>query len=162
VTRRRTKANPEENTSEDGVIIYVRDGETAFLNVDLDILSTAPLEPLVTAFGKKVSVLYVGGDRRRYEAHLELASFTRTADSVIRRFAKLVEGLPKPARRMWDQAHSRIFNIGIQSGFEPHSCEFLVSDAAVDAVARVRGSIIVTVYAAEPEYAPVIKRPANP
>jgi len=39
--------------------------------------------------------------------------------------------------------------IGIQGGREPFSREWLVSMAAVDAVARVRGSIMITVYAAE-------------
>jgi hypothetical protein len=127
----------------------VRDGETAFLNVDLDILSAAPLEPLVSAFGKRVLVLYVGGERHRHEAHLELASLVPTADVAIRRLVKLVEGLPKPARRAWNGARSRVFNIGIQAGFEPRSRELLVSQATVDAIARVRGSIFVTVYAAE-------------
>jgi hypothetical protein len=135
-------------------IIYVRDGETAFLNVDLDIVSARPLEPLVTAFGKKVFVLYVGGQGGHYQANLEVAAYIRTADSVIRRLAKLIEGLPKPARRMWDQARSKTFNIGIQSGFEPFSREFLISGAAVDAVARVGGSIVITVYAAEHTYTP--------
>jgi hypothetical protein len=130
-------------------IVYVPDGETAFLNVDLDILSAAPLEPLVSAFGKRVVILYVGGERRRYEAHLELTSVSRTADVAIRRLVKLVEGLPQPARRAWNGARSRVFNIGIQAGHEPFSREWLVSEATVGAVAGVRGSIIVTVYAAE-------------
>jgi hypothetical protein len=145
----RRKASRAVNPGEGREIVYVRDGETAFLNVDLDILSAAPLEPLVSAFGNRVFVLYVGGARRRYEAHLELASMVRTADVAIRRLVNLVEGLPKPARRAWNGARSRAFNIGIQAGHEPFSRELPVSQAAVDAVARVRGSIIVTVYAAE-------------
>jgi hypothetical protein len=46
--------------------------ETTLLNVDLDIISKSRLEPLVAAFGSKVSVLYVGPERSRYGAHLEL------------------------------------------------------------------------------------------
>jgi catechol 2,3-dioxygenase-like lactoylglutathione lyase family enzyme len=145
----RRKASRAGNPGEGREIVYVRDGETAFLNVDLDLLSTAPLEPLVSAFGKRVVVLYVGGERRRYEAHLELASLVRTADVAIRRLVDLVESLPRPARRAWNGARSRVFNIGIQAGHEPFSREWLVSEATVAAAARVRGSIIVTVYAAE-------------
>jgi hypothetical protein len=146
---RRTKADLERKPSEGRVIVYVREGETAFLNVDFDILSTAPLDAMVSAFGKSILTHYVGGERRRYEAHLSLASYPRTADAAIRRFAKLVERLPRPARRIWDEAHSRVFNIGVQAGFEPRSWELLVSQAAMAAVARVGGSIAVTVYAAE-------------
>ena len=146
---RGTKTNVERTAAGSGTIIDGREGETEFLNVDLDILSASPLESLVSAFGKKVAVLYVGGERRRYKASLELASFSRTADATIRRLAKLIEALPKPARRIWDQAHSRVFNIGIRGGHQPVSREWLVGMAAVAAVARVRGSIMITVYAAE-------------
>jgi len=45
---------------------------TNFLNVDLDILSRSRLEPLVAAFGKNVSVHYVGAEGSRYGAHLSL------------------------------------------------------------------------------------------
>jgi hypothetical protein len=145
----RRKASRAGKPGEGREIVYVRDEETAFLNVDLDILSAAPLEPLVSAFGKRVVVLYVGGERRRYEAHLELASLVRTADVAIRRLVHLVESLPKADRRIWNGARSRVFNIGIQAGHEPFSQEWLLSEATVDAVARVRGSIIVTVYASE-------------
>ena len=78
-----------------------------------------------------------------------LATFSRTADTAIRGLVKLVERLPKSARRIWDRARARNFNIGIKAGVEPHSREFLVSDAAMEAIARVRGAIVITVYAAE-------------
>jgi hypothetical protein len=122
-----------------------------FLNVDLDILSRAPLEPLVAGFGKKVLVLYVGKEGRRFGAHLELAkSHGKNADRAIRDLAALVCKLPKPARRLWNEAQSRDFNIGIQSGSKPRMYELHVTASTLEAVAALGARLTVTTYAAEP------------
>ena len=42
---------------------------TTFLNVDLEVISRTPLDPLVEAFGRKVDVLHVGPWGQRYGAH---------------------------------------------------------------------------------------------
>jgi hypothetical protein len=130
------------------VIVYVPEGETAFLNVDVDVLSTSPLERLVTALGPRISVHYVGREGRGYGAHFSLYS-PRTVDSAIRKLVKKIEELPRPARNLWKTARRRVFNIGLQSGVRPYSQEFEVTSAAVEAVSNVGGSIVVTVYAAE-------------
>jgi len=53
---------------------------TRFLNVDLDIQSTSPLDSLVKAFGRRILVLHVGKEGRDYSAHLELATAEQTPD----------------------------------------------------------------------------------
>jgi hypothetical protein len=130
------------------VIVYVPEGETAFLNVDVDVLSATPLERLVAALGRSVSVHYVGREGRGYGAHFALYG-PRTADSAIRRLVKKIEKLPRPARKLWDTARHRVFNIGLQSGLRPYSQEFQVTSAAVEAMSRVGGSIAITVSATE-------------
>jgi hypothetical protein len=90
--------------------------ETHFLNVDLDIYSKHDLSPLVKCFGKKVVVLHAGVEHRNYSAHLEIAKLTRTADSIIRAFCKLVDALPERERALWNNATVRSFSIGIQAG----------------------------------------------
>ena len=69
---------------------------TTFLNVDLDIISKSRLEPLVAAFGKKVSVLYVGPEHSLHSAHLELGGprFPKSADMATRTLAVLVRRAP--------------------------------------------------------------------
>jgi hypothetical protein len=69
---------------------------TEFLNVDLDIYSKHDLQPLIERLGRKVHVLYVGRERGKYSAHLEVAKNTKTADSTLRAFCRLIEDLPKP------------------------------------------------------------------
>jgi hypothetical protein len=129
-------------------IIYLHEGESAFLNVDVDLFSRTPLDSLVAAFGQKVMVHYVGRERRRYSAHFSLG-FPRSADVAIKRLVRLITKLPIPARRIWNKATKRVFNVGYQGGLRPHSFESEISSAAVDAAARVGASITVTIYAAE-------------
>jgi len=123
---------------------------TTFLNVDLDIYSKSDLEPLVTALGEKVCVCYAGRPRRTYEAHIDLASgYPKSADAAIRRFCTLIGSLPKVARKLWDTATTREFNIGVQAAMEPHSFEISLSTEAVEDSAKLKARIGLTVYAPE-------------
>ncbi len=120
---------------------------THFLNVDLDIYSKYDLQPLVKALGRKVIVLYVGRERKKYSAHLEVAKNVRTADSAIWAFCGLIEGLPKPRRALWNTANVRSFSIGIQAGMQPNSCDFVVRPKTLQAASLLGAQIILTVYA---------------
>ena len=121
---------------------------THFLNIDLDLWSASPLDPLVKAFGRKVLILHVGREGRQFSAHLELAISSDNPDLLLRRFVALVERLPRPARALWNRARVREFNIGIQGAAQPHSFELHLKDATVRAVAGVNARIGMTVYGA--------------
>jgi hypothetical protein len=123
---------------------------TAFLNVDLDIFSSSPLEPLVAAFGNKLETHYVGREGSRYSAHLE-RGFPKNADAGIKALAALVRRLPVPARRLWRNAQIKHFNIGIQGGIKPHFAEFPLSPATLSSVVKLGAHIVITVYAANPK-----------
>lgn len=129
-------------------IVYLRDGDSAFLNVDVDVFSRRPLDSLVAAFGGEVLVNYVGreGDRR-YSAPFSLYE-PRNADAAIRRLAQLIMRLPRSPRQLWNQASKRVFNVGFHGGFRPASVESEISNAALVAAARL-GASVVTIYAAE-------------
>jgi hypothetical protein len=129
-------------------IVYVRDGDSAFLNVDVDVISTVPLDSLVVALGQEVLINYVGRERRRYSAHFSSYD-PRNADAAIRRLARLIAKLPKPARQLWNQASKRVFNVGFQGGFRPQTLETEITSAAVEAAAGLGASIAVTIYAVE-------------
>lgn len=122
---------------------------THFLNVDLDLFSRRDLRPLVERLGGKVTVLYLGRERRQYSAHLEIAGRTRTADSTIRAFCTMIEKLPKPERALWDMAAVRSFSIGIQAGTRPSCRDFTIRPRTVQAVSAVGAEIVITIYAAE-------------
>lgn len=121
--------------------------ETIFLNVDLDVWSRASLNDLVTAFGRKVVVLSVGKEGRQHGAHLEVAASPRDADRAIRRFVTLVDNLPRSARKIWDKARVRQFNVGLQAGTNPPAYEVALQPATVEAVAKIGAQIAFTIYA---------------
>jgi len=126
------------------------DQHTQFLNVDVDVWSTADLRPLVAAMGKRIHVHHAGEERGAYATHFSLASAdTRDANTRIRRLIALIEKLPSPARRLWDRARRRDFNIGIQAGVSPFSHDIALDETTVALVAGVRARIVVTTYAVE-------------
>jgi len=122
---------------------------THFLNVDLDIYSKRDLKPLVERLGPKVFALYFGREHGKFCAHLEVVKNVRTADAAIRAFCSLIEGLPKPARALWNAATVRSFSIGIQAGTQPNTCDFTIRPKTVEAVSRVGAQIVLTIYAPE-------------
>ena len=122
--------------------------ETAFLNVDLDIRSRAPLEPLAAAFGKQVGVHYVGPEGAGHGAHFDLAdSHQKGADTLLRDLVKLVRRLRGRPRKLWQEAETRDFNIGIQAGIRPHAYELGLAPETIRSVAGVGGRLVITVYA---------------
>ena len=138
------------------------EAETTLLNVDLDIWSSTPLDDLVRAFGRRVFVLHSGKDGRRYAAHLELATDgqTRDADALVRNFVALVRKLPSASRKLWNQARTRDFNIGIQAASKPFSYELPLAAGTVRAAADVNARIVMTIYGAEStaSRAPAVRR----
>ena len=124
--------------------------DAKYLNVDLDVYSRSDLQPLVNGFGKRVIALYVGRERRRYSAHLELAGFQRpSADATIRAFCTLVRALPKTERELWNGAKTREFSVGVQAGRQPFACDFRIEAQTIKAVAALGALIVLTVYGSE-------------
>ena len=127
-------------------IIYVRDNETAFLNVDAEVLARSPLDALAAALGERVSLHYLVG-RGRFQLRFALYS-PPNADSAILGFVKLIESLPGSARRLWTNASKRLFDVGFQGGLTPHSREFDISPKAVAGIAALGGTMKITIYVA--------------
>ena len=127
--------------------------KTLFLNVDLDIRSKSDLQPLVDAIGKEVFVLHVGRFKRTYHARLELSgshlprdTHSQRPERFIFQFCKLISKLPPDARKLWDDARTREFDIGIESG-KPHKFYwFDLSPKALQAALQVNAQIAVTIY----------------
>jgi len=122
---------------------------THYANVDLDVYAGVPLDGFVQALGEEAFVLHVGGRRRSYEAHVELASshMDMSPDDTIAGLIRLIRGLPRIHRKIWNSAKRREFNIGIHAGLDPHGFELRLQQRTVQAVAAVQGVLVITVYA---------------
>ena len=129
-------------------IIYLEEDETAFLNVDVDVFSKSPLEPLATALANKLSVQYIGRvGRGLFQLHFAPYQ-AKSANSAVKRIVEVIDSLPSPPRRLWNTAQRRVFDAGFQGGRRPHCREFELDQEVVAAVARVGGSMRITIYPA--------------
>jgi hypothetical protein len=70
-----------------------------FLTVDLEIISTQPVDAITSGFGARVVVLHVGRRGRRYMVHLEWVTraVASTADRLILHMVRAIEALPLAA-----------------------------------------------------------------
>ena len=133
-----------------GRVEWVAPEGTHFITVDLEIFSRTRLTELVRAFGDKVLVLREDRWGSRYNASINLAdTWQLSADQEVRRLVRLVKALPPSARRLWNGAQSRVFDIGLQAGLTPFSHALTLSQDTVNAVASVKGRITITTYAPE-------------
>ena len=69
------------------------------------------------------------------------------AEDLIGQFVTMIEKLPASARRHWNAAERREFNIGVQGSFKPRCYELRLKDSTLAAAARVRAGVVVTIYA---------------
>lgn len=125
---------------------------THFLNVDLELTASFDLQPLADAFEaqSKMSALYVGRrGARTYFANLELNIYRRNwnPDLAIHEQCKCILALPPSARKLWKQAKTRDFSIGIAAGRS--DATFVVAADTVKAAARVGAGISIVVYQPE-------------
>jgi hypothetical protein len=118
-----------------------------FLAVDLDVRSRKSLAALFAAWPDADTPGYTGKAPRWIHTQ-SLLGKNGTADQEIQDLLKTIARLPPAARRCWNEATSRTFDIGIQAGLGPHSFqEVLVRPATIEAVARAGGRILITLYA---------------
>jgi len=81
-----------------------------------------------------------------------LGSYSKSADSTIRGFCALIRTLPKAARKLWNAAKVRDFNIGVQAVMQPYWYEIALAPETAKAASGVNARIVLTVYA------PVVRR----
>ena len=117
-----------------------------FINVDLDLKSTASLSPLLEAWSDRVSALHTPEkDGGKHWLRLGLHSQPSDPQRGILEFCRLVRRLRGAARAAWQKASSREFDIGIQAGMDRRSAEWLLSRKVIDAIHGVGGHIRVTI-----------------
>ena len=120
---------------------------TRLLNVDLDVKSVAELEPLTEALGSAVLSQRVGNVGRAHRVRFMLSRQPASPTDAILEFAKLVATLPDDRRAIWEKAQSKEFDIGLESGFEPFSAEWVLERRVIEAIAALGARLRITVYA---------------
>jgi hypothetical protein len=125
--------------------------KTEFEAVDLDVRSRRSLAPLLDEWPWAQTPGRVGNAVPRWLL-VTPRGVPRTADQFVKEFAQLVDKLPLAAKRCWNQASSRTFDIGIQAGLTPDRFDDVrLSPDSLRHLSRLRASILVTVYAPSTE-----------
>lgn len=121
-----------------------------YLNTDLELRSRRELSPILSAFGRAVSLMYNGKAGSGYLLSVETQATNRYPDRAINRFCDLVESLSKVHRKLWGACQSRILDIGFDSGTTAGSksnCyRAQLSPSAISRAAKLGMAITITIY----------------
>jgi hypothetical protein len=122
--------------------------EAKFLNVDLDVESSASLDPLIQEWGERVFVVHhtrLGGSET---ASFECEEPGEDPAEIVNRFCELVESLSPAGRAAWDACGRRTLNFGFEGG--DIRCEVTIGDAAtVRRLAELVIALEITIYPQE-------------
>jgi hypothetical protein len=124
---------------------------TRFLNVDLELVATFDLAPLVERFDSTIFTLRDSVDEGRRTVWMELHADPKDTNDAILRYAMLVESLPSDIRQLWDECEDRCLNVGIQSGLTPHASAFRISLDAIAKLGAITARLEITVYSVDRE-----------
>jgi hypothetical protein len=116
--------------------------ETKFLNVDLDLRGKTGIRDVLDGLGR--DIIELNCETAEF-ACVEVSCLNKNIDDLISEYFRLVTGLSKEARSIWNRLDSRIFNIGIQAG-DAKSSEFHLSAKSVSQIQAMGGEIAITVY----------------
>jgi hypothetical protein len=120
-----------------------------FLNVDLEITAPESLQPIVDHLGESVSVLYHDNhDEDEYLLVLELnpEPAEKAVETTIAALCTLIETLPEAAKYHWQNATTRIFDIGYEAERESERSIVDVSPAALVRIANLNATLRTTIY----------------
>jgi hypothetical protein len=120
-----------------------------FLNVDLEVgaRTRAQLLPLLDALACTLFELYRGRVRSRYCGFYEISGCgPMNVSATIRQLLDVIDGLAAPARRAWDTAAMRDFNVGVELERGVRSIELAIDADVIGRVAALGGRIAFTAY----------------
>jgi hypothetical protein len=118
-----------------------------FLNVDLDIESTAPLGTLAAEFGERVSVMFSDRMNGHHCLFVEIRSIRNGPDGIINALCALIEGLSPKSRKLWDAARRKEFDIGFEARLSSQGANrFSIRASTLRRATKVGAGVAVTFY----------------
>jgi hypothetical protein len=122
--------------------------KTHLMEVLLDIESNVNLQPLADAFGADIHVHYSKLVKGVYETRVGLSEFHEFPDSTVTALCVAVCQLPESARKLWDCASTRTFDIGIEAAIGS-TYSFALAPQTLKTLAVLEGKVVITVYGPE-------------
>jgi len=124
-----------------------------YLNVDLEIRSSADLKPLADAVSTHLDIIHLGRVRNEFFLSVEVPGRTQPPDAAIAILAKTILSLPPSVRRHWQRARDRVFDIGLVKTIQAGAYALAVHPETLKTVAKLNARLAITIYS------PAIGRP---
>jgi hypothetical protein len=118
-----------------------------FINVDLDVESAGELRPLIDAMEPYAYSLERPPGLASFEVN---EASPNDPEVVILEFIRIVKLLPPEARKVWDAASRRVFDVGLQSGRNPFRQSYKIGIDTPREAADIGADIAITIYALDP------------
>lgn len=133
-------------------------------NVDLELASSASIQPLILELGDKIFPLYPGGEVGDgksagleirdyppgedwiYKSYDDKENLVGGTDVLISAFCDLIENLSVESRRIFDKCHRKEFDIGFESGNTLKSFHTQIRAETIRRCAELGASVMITVY----------------
>jgi len=127
--------------------------QATFLTIDLDVRSSWSLAPLATVWPWAQQPQRVVG-RSIHWLILRPRRIVKTAEAAARLLLAEIETLSPIARRCWDKASKRTFDIGVQAGMGHRPLEEVrLTPETLSRIASIGARLQVTVYPPLPDEA---------
>jgi hypothetical protein len=121
-----------------------------YLNVDLDVRSRVNLLPLREELGDDVDLMFCGeSEPGSFLLSVELAGsglLDSEPDETARALCKLVENLPASARKDWDSAYDRVFDIGFESVPDSNHGLSILSPETLQQIGSLNARLALSIY----------------
>ena len=127
------------------------DSVTRFLNVDLELVATFDLAPLLEYFNAETFTLRDSVAEGRRTVWMELHPDPKDTNDAILRYSMLVAVAAQRRPATLGRLRGSSLNVGIQSGFAPHITAFPISTTAMAKLVAIAAHLEITVYSADGE-----------
>ena len=118
-----------------------------FLNVDLEIESSRPLNSLAEEMGSAVLVLYSGPSKGKWHLlALESSRWPHTADATVDSLCSVIEKLSVGGRRLWKSARRRVFDVGYELPDGARAVRVVMKPEALARIARLGATVAFSCY----------------
>jgi hypothetical protein len=119
-----------------------------FLNVDLHLKSGRNPAPIAESWGKRLLVAHRGRLGGRHWWRFMLRDQPADPATAVRRYRRLVDSLPRPARAIWNQASAEL-DIGFGAPASGPPREWVLPPPVVRGAASIGVAIRITIYPPE-------------
>ncbi|MCB9747736.1 MAG: hypothetical protein H6755_04930 [Candidatus Omnitrophica bacterium] len=119
---------------------------TAFLNIDLDLVCSENLNPLLSEIQNKTFNLYNKKHNGVYKVSIEINEQQNTPEKTLIEFCEIIEKLTPKSKKIWKKCTKKCFNIGFESKNGSHEYLTKITTSTLKRVVRLEADIEMTIY----------------